>query len=208
MSIIFGDFDVTKFPFFLLKKHFVIPDGVLFNNAILKRTGKYWKNYRYFLREKYFDPERTKVENDANRPDGISKQNWIDLVDYWLSPEFQVCIPIGYKGSTTLAGMFIDILFLCCRNYRSLGKMLEHHRHIVTLVVLKALQIDELFLYNFFFTFKNLSPQKIFRLIVISTLIFRKKRKEPSVNLNSINQFIQRKTEVLRRAHCLANFWY
>ncbi|KAL2930376.1 Zygote defective protein 12, partial [Bienertia sinuspersici] len=71
-------------------KHFVIPDGELFDKAILKHTSKYWKNYRYFLRENYFDPmTRTDDQNYDNRPDGISKQNWTNLVDYWYSPEFQ-----------------------------------------------------------------------------------------------------------------------
>ncbi|KAL2899782.1 Trophoblast Kunitz domain protein 1 [Bienertia sinuspersici] len=82
--------DVITFVFFPFKKHFVIPDGELSDKAILKRTSKYWKNYRYFLRENYFDPmTRTDEQNYDNRPDGVSKQNWINLVDYWYSPEFQ-----------------------------------------------------------------------------------------------------------------------
>ncbi|KAL2931185.1 Biogenesis of lysosome-related organelles complex 1 subunit KXD1, partial [Bienertia sinuspersici] len=55
----------------LVRKHFVIPDGELFDKAILRRTSKYWKNYRYFLRENYFDPiSRTDDQNYDNRPDG------------------------------------------------------------------------------------------------------------------------------------------
>ncbi|KAL2899789.1 WD repeat-containing protein 20-like protein, partial [Bienertia sinuspersici] len=39
---------------------------------------------RIFLRENYFDPmTRTDDQNYDNRPDGVSKQNWINLVDYW-----------------------------------------------------------------------------------------------------------------------------
>ncbi|KAL2930858.1 Protein zntB [Bienertia sinuspersici] len=73
-----------------LCKHFVIPDGELFDKPILKRTSKNWKNYRFFLRENYFDPiTRTDDQNNDNRPDGVSKQNWTNLVDYWYSPEFQ-----------------------------------------------------------------------------------------------------------------------
>ncbi|KAL2901166.1 Cell division protein FtsB, partial [Bienertia sinuspersici] len=80
----------NNFCFFPLKKHFVIPDGELFDKAILRRTSKYWKNYRYFLRENYFDPiSRTDDQNYDNRPDGVSRQNWTNLVDYWYSPEFQ-----------------------------------------------------------------------------------------------------------------------
>ncbi|KAL2894657.1 Zygote defective protein 12 [Bienertia sinuspersici] len=32
---------------------------------------------------------RTDDQNYENRPDGISKQNWTNLVNYWYSPEFQ-----------------------------------------------------------------------------------------------------------------------
>ncbi|KAL2936792.1 Heme oxygenase 1 chloroplastic, partial [Bienertia sinuspersici] len=74
----------------LVRKHFMIPDGELFDKAILKRTSKYWKNYRYFLRENYFIPlTRTDDQNYDNRPDEVSKQNWTNLVNYWYSPEFQ-----------------------------------------------------------------------------------------------------------------------
>ncbi|KAL2927959.1 S-adenosylmethionine:tRNA ribosyltransferase-isomerase [Bienertia sinuspersici] len=74
----------------LVRKHFVIADIELFDKVILKRTSKYWKNYRYFLRENYFDPmTRTDDQNYDNRPDGVFKQNWTNLVDYWYSPEFQ-----------------------------------------------------------------------------------------------------------------------
>ncbi|KAL2943660.1 Cell division protein FtsB, partial [Bienertia sinuspersici] len=72
----------------LVRKHFVIPDGELFDKAILRRTSKYWKNYRYFLRENYFDPiSRTDDQNYDNRPDGVSRQNWTNLVDYCLYQE-------------------------------------------------------------------------------------------------------------------------
>ncbi|KAL2923784.1 hypothetical protein RDABS01_015275, partial [Bienertia sinuspersici] len=87
----------------LVRKHFVIPDGELFDKAILKRTSKYWKNYRYFLRENYFDPmTRTDDQNYDNRPDGVSKQNWTNLVDYWYSPEFQKLSKLGKDARASL----------------------------------------------------------------------------------------------------------
>ncbi|KAL2932477.1 Thymidylate kinase [Bienertia sinuspersici] len=83
--------DVAKREAFCpIGKHFVIPDGELLDKAIVKHTSKYWKNYRYFLRENYFDPmTRTDDQNYDNRPDGVSKQNWTNLVDYWYLPEFR-----------------------------------------------------------------------------------------------------------------------
>ncbi|KAL2897834.1 Pantothenate synthetase, partial [Bienertia sinuspersici] len=87
----------------LVRKLFVIPDGELFDKAILKRTSKYWKNYRYFLRENYFDPmTRTDDQNYDNRPDGVSKQNWTNLIDYWYSPEFQKLSKLGKDARASL----------------------------------------------------------------------------------------------------------
>ncbi|KAL2930118.1 GTPase Obg, partial [Bienertia sinuspersici] len=87
----------------LVRKHFVIPDGELFDKAILRRTSKYWKNYRYFLRENYFDPiSRTDDQNYDNRPDGVSRQNWTNLVDYWYSPEFQKLSKLGKDARASL----------------------------------------------------------------------------------------------------------
>ncbi|KAL2931302.1 Cysteine--tRNA ligase [Bienertia sinuspersici] len=95
--------DVITFVFFPFKKHFVIPDGELFDKAILKRTSKYWKNYRYFLRENYFDPmTRTDDQNYDNRPDRVSKQNWTNLVDYWYSPEFHKLSKLGKDARASL----------------------------------------------------------------------------------------------------------
>lgn len=72
-----------------------MPDGVhgkLINSAILKRTDRYWKQYRYKLKKKYFDPSsRTINEIYADRPDGVNNQNWSELVEYWLSEDAKVC---------------------------------------------------------------------------------------------------------------------
>ncbi|KAL2942198.1 Collagen alpha-1(XXVII) chain [Bienertia sinuspersici] len=83
----------------LVRKHFVIPDRELFDKAILWRTSKYWKNYRYFLRENFFDPiSRTDDQNYDNQPDGVSRQNWTNLVDYWVDIENEVFDDLMYNG--------------------------------------------------------------------------------------------------------------
>lgn len=81
----------NKINLFCLKKHFIIPGGELFDNAILKRTSKSWKRYRYSLREDYFNPKTRSINVIVNNPpDGVNKQNWTDLVHYWLSDDFEV----------------------------------------------------------------------------------------------------------------------
>ncbi|KAL2899787.1 putative folate-biopterin transporter 9 chloroplastic [Bienertia sinuspersici] len=45
---------------------------------------------------------RTDDQNYDNRPDGVSKQNWINLVDYWYSPEFQKSSKLGKDARASL----------------------------------------------------------------------------------------------------------
>ncbi|KAL2895105.1 Uncharacterized protein RDABS01_011014 [Bienertia sinuspersici] len=45
---------------------------------------------------------RTDDQNYDNRPDGISKQNWTNLVDYWYSPEFQKLSKLGKDARASL----------------------------------------------------------------------------------------------------------
>lgn len=77
---------------FSLKNHFVIPEGKIVNDALLMRIDKPWKQHRYTLKKDYFDPvNRTREQNYAKQPDGVSDRSWTDLVDYWLLPKTQVC---------------------------------------------------------------------------------------------------------------------
>uniref|UniRef100_A0A803N3I5 DUF4218 domain-containing protein n=1 Tax=Chenopodium quinoa TaxID=63459 RepID=A0A803N3I5_CHEQI len=69
----------------LVRAHFLLPKGKEMKNAILKRIGKAWKNHRYALKKDYFNPvEKTREQNFASIPDGITTQNWSFLFDYWL----------------------------------------------------------------------------------------------------------------------------
>ncbi|KAL2904003.1 putative folate-biopterin transporter 9 chloroplastic [Bienertia sinuspersici] len=45
---------------------------------------------------------RTDDQNYDNRPDGVSKQNWTNLVDYWYSPEFQKLSKLGKDARASL----------------------------------------------------------------------------------------------------------
>ncbi|XP_056688500.1 uncharacterized protein [Spinacia oleracea] len=76
-------------PFLNLKhptEHFVIPDGLVVDKAIVRRAGKSWKNHRYILKKRYFDPvNKTLDQNYDSIPDGVSSSSWNDLVDYWFS---------------------------------------------------------------------------------------------------------------------------
>ncbi|XP_021719131.1 uncharacterized protein LOC110686844 isoform X1 [Chenopodium quinoa] len=80
----------------LVRAHFLLPEGKEMRNAILKRIGKAWKNHRYALKKDYFDPaEKTREQNYASIPDGITTQNWSFLVDYWLSSDAKKMSELG-----------------------------------------------------------------------------------------------------------------
>ncbi|XP_056685570.1 uncharacterized protein [Spinacia oleracea] len=46
-----------------------------------------WKQHRYTLKKKHFDPVKTPEQNFANLPDGVSSKSWSDLVTYWFTPK-------------------------------------------------------------------------------------------------------------------------
>ncbi|KAL2896916.1 Glutamate--tRNA ligase [Bienertia sinuspersici] len=45
---------------------------------------------------------QTNDQNYDNRPDGTSKQNWTNLVDYWYLPEFQKLSKLGKDARASL----------------------------------------------------------------------------------------------------------
>ncbi|XP_056695543.1 uncharacterized protein [Spinacia oleracea] len=88
----------------LTENHFVIPEGKIVNDALLMRIDKPWKQHRYTLKKDYFDPvNRTREQNYAKQPDGVSDRSWTDLVDYWLLPKTQEKCEMG-KNARALQG--------------------------------------------------------------------------------------------------------
>ncbi|XP_021851672.2 uncharacterized protein [Spinacia oleracea] len=86
----------------MVREHFVIPDGLVVDKAVVRRTGKSWKNNRYILKKRYFDPvNKTLDQNYDSIPDGISSSSWNDLVDYWFS----------LKGTKEKKGEYSELTF-------------------------------------------------------------------------------------------------
>ncbi|XP_074296936.1 uncharacterized protein LOC141627601 [Silene latifolia] len=70
----------------LIRDRFVIPDGELFDRAILKRTGNSVRQYRHHLKKLFFKPTtKTKEQIYEVVPSGHPRPSWIRLVDYWYS---------------------------------------------------------------------------------------------------------------------------
>ncbi|XP_056693071.1 uncharacterized protein [Spinacia oleracea] len=88
----------------MIRKHFVLPDGPLVNKALVMRIDKPWNNHRYKLKRDFFDPvNKSREENYANVPDGVSTRSWTELVDYWLLPEAMEKSEMG-KNARALQG--------------------------------------------------------------------------------------------------------
>ncbi|XP_021743224.1 uncharacterized protein LOC110709321 [Chenopodium quinoa] len=49
-------------------------------------VDKVWRNYKHDLKKRYFKPdEKSITEIVDNPPNGVSKSNWVNLVNYWNS---------------------------------------------------------------------------------------------------------------------------
>ncbi|XP_074299010.1 uncharacterized protein LOC141630012 [Silene latifolia] len=69
-----------------IREHFVIPDGDGYDKGILKRVGKSVRQYRHDLKKAFFKPlTKTREEICRAVPDGVPRDSWIRLVDYWYS---------------------------------------------------------------------------------------------------------------------------
>ncbi|KAL8152896.1 hypothetical protein V2J09_010656 [Rumex salicifolius] len=67
--------------------------------AILMCVGWSWKQYRFTLKRFKFDPtKRTREQIINDVPQGHTKDNWINLVDYWYSEKCQKLSSIGKEA--------------------------------------------------------------------------------------------------------------
>ncbi|KAL2922859.1 Ribonuclease HIII, partial [Bienertia sinuspersici] len=70
----------------LIRGKFIIPDGKIYNDAMLKHVGKHRRQWKFELKARYFNPivrTRQQIEND--NPGGIVRGTWLELVKYWYS---------------------------------------------------------------------------------------------------------------------------
>ncbi|CAO2815946.1 unnamed protein product [Amaranthus hypochondriacus] len=86
----------------IVRKHFVIPEGKVFDSIIMKRIGNVWRKHRHILKETHFNKKLSKEDNYAKYPAGVKKLSWEALVDYWSSPDFQKYSTIGKQDCEAL----------------------------------------------------------------------------------------------------------
>ncbi|KAL2943323.1 Fanconi anemia group C protein, partial [Bienertia sinuspersici] len=70
----------------LIRGKFIIPDGKIYNDAILKHVGKHRRQWKFELKARYFNPTvRTRQQIENDNPGGIVRGTWLELVKYWYS---------------------------------------------------------------------------------------------------------------------------
>ncbi|KAL2923182.1 hypothetical protein RDABS01_014673, partial [Bienertia sinuspersici] len=65
---------------------FIIPDGKIYNDTMLKHVGKHRRQWKFELKARYFNPTvRTRQQIENDNPGGIVRGTWLELVIYWYS---------------------------------------------------------------------------------------------------------------------------
>ncbi|XP_021743311.1 uncharacterized protein LOC110709396 isoform X2 [Chenopodium quinoa] len=87
----------------LICEKFIIPDGKIYDDAMLKHVGKHRRQWKFELKAKYFNPTiRTRTQIEKDRPGGIVRENWLLLVEYWLSNKSKNYSEIGIEARASL----------------------------------------------------------------------------------------------------------
>ncbi|XP_021743321.1 uncharacterized protein LOC110709406 isoform X1 [Chenopodium quinoa] len=87
----------------LICEKFIIPDGKIYDDAMLKHVGKHRRQWKFELKAKYFNPTiRTRTQIEKDRPGGIVRENWLLLVEYWFSNKSKNYSEIGREARASL----------------------------------------------------------------------------------------------------------
>jgi hypothetical protein len=57
---------------------------------VLRTIGERWRQHKSNLKSIYFDAHKTKEANYNNVPGGVVLDQWIALVNNWMTPKAQV----------------------------------------------------------------------------------------------------------------------
>ncbi|KAL2943536.1 hypothetical protein RDABS01_031884, partial [Bienertia sinuspersici] len=92
--------DIVK----LIRGKFIIPDGKIYNNAMLKHVGKHRRQWKFELKAKYFNPTvRTKQQIENDNPGAIVQGTWLELVKYWYSGQSKKYADNGREARAMLS---------------------------------------------------------------------------------------------------------
>ncbi|AQK52883.1 hypothetical protein ZEAMMB73_Zm00001d050640 [Zea mays] len=70
-----------------LKKRFLYPARM--ETWVLRTIGERWRQHKSNLKSIYFDPHKSQDANNSNAPDGVLADQWVALVNNWMTPKAQ-----------------------------------------------------------------------------------------------------------------------
>ncbi|KAL2893166.1 Glycine dehydrogenase, partial [Bienertia sinuspersici] len=83
---------------------FIIPDGKIYNDAMLKHVGKHRRQWKFELKARYFNPTvRTRQQIENDNPGGIVRGTWLELVQYWYSGQSKKYADNGREARAMLS---------------------------------------------------------------------------------------------------------
>ncbi|KAL2894399.1 hypothetical protein RDABS01_010308 [Bienertia sinuspersici] len=83
---------------------FIIPDGKIYNDAMLKHVGKHRRQWKFELKARYFNPTvRTRQQIENDNPGGIVRGTWLELVKYWYSGQSKKYADNGREARAMLS---------------------------------------------------------------------------------------------------------
>ncbi|KAL2931130.1 Fanconi anemia group C protein [Bienertia sinuspersici] len=93
----------------LIRGKFIIPDGKIYNDAMLKHVGKHRRQWKFELKARYFNPTvRTRQQIENDNPGGIVRGTWLELVKYWYSVKVRNMLTMVEKHELCLV-IFIQM---------------------------------------------------------------------------------------------------
>ena len=70
------------------QKRFLYPARM--EKWVLRTIGERWRQHKCNLKSVYFDAHKSKEANYNNAPEGVVPDQWIALVNNWMTPKSQV----------------------------------------------------------------------------------------------------------------------
>ena len=71
-----------------MQKRFLYPARM--ETWVLRTIGERWRQHKSNLKSIYFDPHKSQDANNSNAPDGVLANQWVALVNNWMTPKAQV----------------------------------------------------------------------------------------------------------------------
>ncbi|XP_020407472.1 uncharacterized protein [Zea mays] len=102
-----------------VKKRFLYPARM--ETWVLRTIGERWRQHKSNLKSIYFDPHKSQDANNSNAPDGVLADQWVALVNNWMTPKAQDLSEANRINCTRRKSMHTSGTKSFARNREELG---------------------------------------------------------------------------------------